>query len=50
MSNYLEIGISPSDEFSSKMLKETHESIPGDTHPIIHSNKGCTIELIIGLN
>ena len=50
MSNYLEIVISPSDEFSSRRLKETHESIPGDNHPIIHSNRGCTIELIMGLN
>lgn len=34
------IGISPSDEFTSSMLKETHELIPGDTHPIIHSDRG----------
>lgn len=34
------IGISPSDEFTSSMLRDTHELIPNDAHPIIHSDRG----------
>ncbi|MCR4562883.1 MAG: IS3 family transposase [Bacilli bacterium] len=35
-----EIGISPLDGFTSSMPKETNELIPGDAHPIIHSDRG----------
>lgn len=35
------IGTSPNKELTNSMLIEFHNTVPGDAHPIIHSDRGC---------